>query len=121
MIQMRAYEIYMMRGCQPGAEAQDWFHAEGEVLAFLIASEPAQTDASATTGDSVDEAAEITAPQSVPVKKKATTKPRSRRSAEGNETTRQSTASKRSSTKKPSKAKTKSVRSRNETKRENAE
>lgn len=44
MIQMRAYEIYQMRGGQPGAEAQDWFHAEGEVLAFLIAHESARED-----------------------------------------------------------------------------
>ena len=39
MIRMRAYEIYQMRGGQPGGEAQDWFHAEGEVLAYLIANE----------------------------------------------------------------------------------
>jgi hypothetical protein len=44
MIQMRAYEIYQMRGGQPGAEAQDWFHAEREVLAFLIAHESARED-----------------------------------------------------------------------------
>ena len=44
MIQMRAYEIFQMRGGQPGAEAQDWFHAEGEVLAFLIAHESARED-----------------------------------------------------------------------------
>jgi hypothetical protein len=44
MIQIRAYEIYKMRGGHPGAEAQDWFHAEGEVLAFLIAHESARED-----------------------------------------------------------------------------
>jgi hypothetical protein len=44
MIQIRAYEIYQMRGGQPGAEAQDWFYAEGEVLAFLIANESARED-----------------------------------------------------------------------------
>jgi len=44
MIQIRAYEIYRMRGGHPGAEAQDWFHAEGEVLAFLIAHESARED-----------------------------------------------------------------------------
>ena len=42
MIQARAYEIYRMRGGQPGGEAQDWFRAEGEVLAFLIANESTQ-------------------------------------------------------------------------------
>ena len=44
MIQIRAYEIYRMRGGHPGEEAQDWFHAEGEVLAFLIAHESARED-----------------------------------------------------------------------------
>jgi hypothetical protein len=44
MIEVRAYEIFQMRGGQPGADAQDWFHAEGEVLAFLIARESARED-----------------------------------------------------------------------------
>lgn len=44
MIQVRAYEIYRMRGGQPGHEAQDWFHAEGEVVAFLIAEESRLAD-----------------------------------------------------------------------------
>lgn len=44
MIQVRAYEIYQMRGGQPGREAQDWFHAESEVLAFLFADETARDD-----------------------------------------------------------------------------
>ena len=39
MVRTRAYEIYKMRGSQPGWEAHDWFQAEGEVLAFLIAIE----------------------------------------------------------------------------------
>src|SRR3989442_3535184 len=39
MIRARAYEIYRLRGGQPGREAQDWLHAEREVLAFLIARE----------------------------------------------------------------------------------
>ena len=37
MIRVRAYEIYQMRGPQPGGQAQDWFQAENEVLSFLIA------------------------------------------------------------------------------------
>lgn len=37
MIRARAYEIYRMRGVQPGSAAHDWFQAEGEVLAFLLA------------------------------------------------------------------------------------
>src|ERR1700693_1943739 len=39
MIRARAYEIYRMRGAQPGAPAGDWLQAEGEVLAFLLAHE----------------------------------------------------------------------------------
>jgi hypothetical protein len=39
MVRTRAYEIYQMRGGQPGWEARDWFQAESEVLAFLIALE----------------------------------------------------------------------------------
>src|SRR5881396_796100 len=39
MVRTRAYEIYQMRGGQPGWEAQDWFQAETEVLSFLIALE----------------------------------------------------------------------------------
>jgi hypothetical protein len=39
MVRTRAYEIYQMRGGQPGWESRDWFQAEGEVLAFLIALE----------------------------------------------------------------------------------
>src|SRR5215510_7503458 len=37
MIRARAYEIYELRGGQPGREAQDWLRAEREVLAFLVA------------------------------------------------------------------------------------
>ncbi|HJQ24600.1 MAG TPA: DUF2934 domain-containing protein [Blastocatellia bacterium] len=39
MIRMRAFEIYQMRGDQPGNPAGDWFRAESEVLAFLIDEE----------------------------------------------------------------------------------
>ena len=37
MIQVRAYEIFVLRGRQPGNETRDWLQAEEEVLAFLIA------------------------------------------------------------------------------------
>ena len=40
MIHDRAYEIYLMRGLQPGGAAQDWFQAESEVLAFILAHHP---------------------------------------------------------------------------------
>jgi hypothetical protein len=39
MIAMRAYEIYVNRGAQPGREAEDWFQAENEIIGFLIAEE----------------------------------------------------------------------------------
>ncbi len=39
MISMRAYEIYKMRGSQPGHDAEDWFRAENEILTFLIQEE----------------------------------------------------------------------------------
>lgn len=42
MISARAFEIYHMRGVQPGSAAQDWFQAESEVLAFLLAHQPEQ-------------------------------------------------------------------------------
>lgn len=44
MIRVRAYEIYQMRGPQPGGQAQDWFQAESEVLSFLIADESRQIE-----------------------------------------------------------------------------
>jgi hypothetical protein len=40
MIRARAFEIYRMRGVQPGSAAHDWFQAESEVLAFLLAHHP---------------------------------------------------------------------------------
>ena len=39
MVRTRAYEIYQMRGGQPGWDSHDWFQAETEVLTFLIALE----------------------------------------------------------------------------------
>jgi len=39
MIEMRAYEIYELRGCAPGREAEDWIQAEGEILKFVIEEE----------------------------------------------------------------------------------
>lgn len=39
MIRMRAFELYQMRGREPGHEREDWFTAEGEVLEFLIHEE----------------------------------------------------------------------------------
>ena len=42
MIRARAYEIFVLRGREPGNEARDWLQAEEEVLAFLIADESIQ-------------------------------------------------------------------------------
>lgn len=39
LISMRAYEIYQMRGSQPGQDAENWFRAENEILTFLIQEE----------------------------------------------------------------------------------
>ncbi|HJZ66902.1 MAG TPA: DUF2934 domain-containing protein [Blastocatellia bacterium] len=44
MIRARAYEIYELRGGQPGREAQDWLRAEREVLAFLVARESGRAE-----------------------------------------------------------------------------
>jgi hypothetical protein len=32
-IRLRAYQLYLQRGCTPGLEQQDWLSAEREVLA----------------------------------------------------------------------------------------
>jgi Protein of unknown function (DUF2934) len=68
MIQTRAYEIFQMRGGNPGGEAQDWFHAEGEVLAFLIASEAAQAD-SLTESELIEGTVGSNVPSEAPAKK----------------------------------------------------
>ncbi len=60
MIRARAYEIYRMRGAQPGAAAGDWFQAESEVLAFLLAHESHRTDAKPS-----EQAAGATSPSDV--------------------------------------------------------
>jgi DUF2934 family protein len=59
MIRARAYEIYRMRGLQPGSAAHDWFQAESEVLAFLLAHRDGQ----------------VTEPRSEPVPSPATITP----------------------------------------------
>jgi len=42
MIAVRAYEIYQLRGGEPGREAEDWFLAEREILAGLTNGETAE-------------------------------------------------------------------------------
>src|SRR5258708_34389634 len=87
MIRARAYEIYHMRGVQPGGDAQDWFQAESEVLAFLLAHQAEQVT------ENIDEqsvAASITQTPTEP----ATPKKRKPRS------TSRETAAKKTATKK---------------------
>jgi DUF2934 family protein len=71
MIRMRAYEIYQLRGGQPGYQGEDWFRAEGEVLEFLIeeesrrASETNETEARTASASSVGSNAATSARSSV--------------------------------------------------------
>jgi hypothetical protein len=135
MIRMRAYEIYQMRGGQPGGEAQDWFHAEHEVLAYLIANESEQGDEQAEdqpidelvaqdialsieepVGDFVEVTSEIQAAVSIiPEEKSAPKKPRSRatKTATSNATAPKKQATTKKSTK--SKSKSESVRKKSKT------
>jgi hypothetical protein len=61
MIKMRAYEIYQLRGGEPGYQAEDWFRAEGEVLEFLIEEESRRT---AETTDTEDQTSNSTTSES---------------------------------------------------------
>ena len=36
-IQRRAYELYVLRGNQPGSEIDDWLQAEEDILSVLAA------------------------------------------------------------------------------------
>ena len=83
LIRMRAFEIYRLRGEQPGGEAHDWFQAESEVLTFLIeeessrptdsqsASAPPEPEAGASSPTS-EGAAKRAAPKAVSARKAAT-------------------------------------------------
>lgn len=108
MIQMRAYEIYQMRGGQPGGEAHDWFHAESEVLAFLLADESRADDKPGTA------AAEVMPPSEDQAEAPISKKPESRARTKRDETkpAAKKTASKRSTTKTSVESKPKSPRAR---------
>jgi hypothetical protein len=54
MIRLRAYEIYQMRGNEPGREAEDWFLAEVEVIGFLIDQESRNLPEDDTTAMSAE-------------------------------------------------------------------
>lgn len=110
MIQVRAYEIYRMRGGQPGGEAQDWFHAENEVLAFLIAHESAEEDDRAEA-----EPAVVASPPEAP----GTRTPKARAAAKPSKdkpATRKKTAPKRAAPGKSGESKSKSKRTTKESK-----
>ena len=103
MIQVRAYEIYQMRGGRPGGEAQDWFHAEGEVLAFLIARESAQED-EPTPAEAAPAAPALESP---PLKK---TRTRAAKPSEPKQSGKKATTTKRATPKKSDASKAKPKR-----------
>ena len=117
MIRARAYEIYHLRGVQPGGAAQDWFQAESEVLAFLLAHHPEQVP---ETEDEPGAAPSITGPPDAAAPKKrksrSTSNPTigSKSSSKTKETAAKKAATKRSKSKKASVAKPKSKRTRKE-------
>jgi hypothetical protein len=116
MIQVRAYEIYQMRGGKPGGEAQDWFHAEGEVLAFLLASESVHADEPAGTGLAEVSSTAIT--PTTPAKARKTI-PRTRsKSGDGKQTASKNAVPKRTSPKKAPESKSKSTRTSKQSKTE---
>jgi Protein of unknown function (DUF2934) len=115
MIQMRAYEIYQMRGGQPGAETQDWFHAEGEVLAFLIAHESAREDDIQGAESAVAASASEAQPEAPTTGKsgaRVTAKPAKVKQAAPKKTAKKQTTSRKSA---ESKSKTKRTNKRSTT------
>jgi hypothetical protein len=116
MIQARAYEIYRMRGGQPGGEAQDWFHAESEVLAFLMARDSAGEDEPAAA-----DAAPAASDLELPKEAARTKKPRTRAAAKPSNAKQPSakkTSTKQAKPKKPTEPKSKSKRPLSQSKTE---
>ena len=105
MIHARAFEIYHMRGVQTGSAAQDWFQAESEVLAFLLAHQPEQ----------VTEEEPVAATPTVAALSEATTsKKRKPRSASKQTATKKAATTKQTKPKKAPVSKSKSKRPRKE-------
>ncbi|MEK6409482.1 MAG: DUF2934 domain-containing protein [Acidobacteriota bacterium] len=105
MVRARAYEIYQMRGGQPGWESHDWLQAEDEVLAFLIADESRREDEKTI----VQPAGATTAPEA-PTTKQARPRPVSK-ATEAKKAAPTKTATKQAASKKPeSKPKAKPTR-----------
>lgn len=117
MVRTRAYEIYQIRGGQSGWESHDWFQAEGEVLAFLIAHESRREDertaAETTPAMSTPEAAAIS-------EARATKVSRARKATGAKPEATKKTTSKRAASKKPD-SKPKANRTRKSSKREKSD
>jgi len=98
LIRMRAFEIYKLRGGQPGGEAHDWFQAQSEVLTFLIEEEWRRASDSKTGAATEPGEAASKAPSVDPGKpaKRAAPKPTARKTRE---TSAEKTTSKRTSKK----------------------
>jgi hypothetical protein len=105
MIRVRAYEIYQMRGPQPGGQAQDWFQAENEVLSFLIADESRQIENGSLQVEN-ERSTPSTPIAATPAKATATKKSSSRFASAAK------TAPKKRTTKKPPDTKPKPARKR---------
>lgn len=71
MIRARAYEIYELRGGQPGREAQDWLRAEREVLAFLIAGESTRAEERESRSSPAETVSAIGQPTGAPTKRRS--------------------------------------------------
>jgi hypothetical protein len=105
MIRVRAYEIYQMRGPQPGGQAQDWFQAENEVLSFLIADESRQIENESRKVE-IEPSTASTTVAAAPAKATATKKSSSRIASAAK------TTSKKRTTKKPPDTEPKPARKR---------
>ena len=65
MVSMRAYEIFVNRGGEPGREAEDWFQAEHEIVTILIEEENRLTRARSritTSEEATDDSADASPP-----------------------------------------------------------
>jgi hypothetical protein len=116
MIRARAFEIFRMRGLQPGGPAQDWFQAESEVLAFLLANQPEHATEPEHTTKEEGEQISVTSTNDVAVKRTPAKKRKSRPVTK--DTSAKKVATRRTSAKKPVKAESKPKRARKESKSE---
>jgi len=118
MIRARAYEIYHMRGIQPGGAAQDWFQAESEVLAFLLAHHPEQVTEEEVEQIAATPMVDALSEATTPKKRKPRATSNSTSSSTTEETAAKKAATKRSKAKKTSVSKPTSKRPRKESKSE---